>query len=37
MTLAAEQGSELLLRFEGEDEEEAAKAVVDLIEREFDE
>ena len=37
MTLAAEQGSSLLLRFEGIDEEAAAAAVVDLFERGFDE
>lgn len=37
MTLAAEQGSTLLLRFEGPDEEEAADAVVSLFERGFDE
>lgn len=37
MTLAAEQGSKLLLRFSGPDEEEAAKAIVDLFERGFDE
>lgn len=37
MTLAAEQGSTLLLRFEGEDEQESAKAMVDLFERGFDE
>jgi phosphocarrier protein HPr len=37
MTLAAEQGSSLLLRFEGEDEEAAQIAVVDLFERGFDE
>jgi len=37
MTLAAEQGSTLELRFEGPDEEEAAAAVVDLFERGFDE
>ena len=37
MTLAAEQGSKLLLRFEGPDEEEAAAAVVGLFERGFDE
>jgi phosphocarrier protein HPr len=37
MTLAAEQGSSLLLRFEGVDEAEAAAAVVDLFERGFDE
>ncbi len=37
MTLAAEQGATLLLRFEGADESEAAAAVVDLFERGFDE
>ncbi len=37
MTLAAEQGSTLMLRFEGEDEEAAAAAVVELFERGFDE
>ena len=37
MTLAAEQGSSLLLRFEGKDEEEAAKAISDLFDRGFDE
>ena len=37
MTLAAEQGSHLHLKFEGPDEEEAAAAVVDLFERGFDE
>jgi len=37
MTLAAEQGSTILLRFEGPDEEQAAAAVVDLFERGFDE
>lgn len=37
MTLAAEQGSKLLLRFEGEDEKEAAEAVVALFERGFEE
>jgi phosphocarrier protein HPr len=37
MTLAAEQGSTLLLRFEGVDEAEAAAAVVSLFERGFDE
>jgi phosphocarrier protein len=37
MTLAAEQGSSLMLRFEGADEEHAAQAVVDLFERGFDE
>ena len=37
MTLAAEQGSKLLLRFNGEDEQEASAAIVDLFERGFDE
>jgi phosphocarrier protein len=37
MTLAAEQGSKLILRFCGEDEEEAAKAIVELFEKGFDE
>ena len=37
MTLAAEQGSKLLLRFDGPDEELAAIDVVDLFERGFDE
>ena len=37
MTLAAEQGSTLILKFEGPDEEEAAAAVVELFERGFDE
>ena len=37
MTLAAEQGSKLTLRFDGPDEEAAAAAVVDLFERGFDE
>ncbi len=37
MTLAAEHGSQLLLRFEGEDETEASKAVVDLFENGFGE
>jgi phosphocarrier protein HPr len=37
MTLAAEQGSKLLLRFTGVDEEEAAEAVVGLFESGFDE
>lgn len=37
MTLAAEQGSKLLLRFSGEDEADAAKAILDLFERGFDE
>ncbi len=37
MTLAAEQGAKLLLRFIGSDEEDAAKAVCELFERQFDE
>jgi phosphocarrier protein HPr len=37
MTLAAEQGSRLILRFSGEDEEEAAKAIVELFEKGFEE
>ena len=37
MTLAAEQGSTLVLRFEGVDEAEAAAAILDLFERGFDE
>ena len=37
MTLAAEQGSTLILRFEGPDEEEAAFAVAQLFESGFDE
>lgn len=37
MTLAAEQGSTLLLRFDGEDEGPAAAEVAGLIERGFDE
>ncbi len=37
MTLAAEQGATLHLRFEGPDEQEAAAAVISLIERGFDE
>lgn len=37
MTLAAEQGAKMVLRFTGEDEEEAAKEVVELFERGFDE
>ena len=37
MTLAAEQGSRLHLRFSGPDEEEAAAAVTALFERGFDE
>jgi phosphocarrier protein HPr len=37
MTLAAEQGSKLILRFSGEDEEAAARAIVELFEKGFDE
>ena len=37
MTLAAEQGSQLTIRVEGQDEEEAAAAIVALFERKFDE
>jgi phosphocarrier protein HPr len=37
MTLAAEQGSTLSLKFEGPDEEQAAEAIVDLFNRGFDE
>jgi len=37
MTLAAEQGATLLLRFDGPDEQQAAATVVDLFERGFDE
>lgn len=37
MTLAAEQGSKLILRFDGEDEVEAAREIVDYFNRGFDE
>ena len=37
MTLAAEQGSELLLEFEGPDEVEAADEITAYFERGFDE
>ena len=37
MTLAAEQGSKLTLQFSGDDEQDAANAVVGLFERGFDE
>ncbi len=37
MTLAAEQGSKMILRFTGADEEEACAAMVDLFDRGFDE
>ncbi|HVZ38867.1 MAG TPA: HPr family phosphocarrier protein [Candidatus Kapabacteria bacterium] len=37
MTLAAEQGSELMLEFEGSDEEVAAADIAEYFERGFDE
>lgn len=37
MTLAAEQGSTMVLRFEGPDETEAAEVIIGLFERGFDE
>lgn len=37
MTLAAEKGSQILLSFDGEDEEDAAKEIVDYFNRGFDE
>jgi len=37
MTLAAEEGAELVLSFNGEDEEQAAKEIIDYFERGFDE
>ena len=37
MTLAAEQGSKLMLKFDGKDEEQFAKEMVDFFERGFDE
>jgi phosphocarrier protein len=37
MTLAAEQGSKMILQFDGEDEAEAVQAVAELFERGFDE
>lgn len=37
MTLAAEQGSTLNLRFSGEDEQAAADAIIEVFERGFDE
>ncbi len=36
MTLAAEQGSSMVLQFSGEDEEAAADAIVGLFDRGFD-
>jgi len=37
MTLAAEQGAKLILRFDGDDEKEAAQAVTDLFNKGFNE
>ena len=37
MTLAAEKGSEIVLTFDGEDEEQASKEIVDYFKRGFDE
>ncbi len=37
MTLAAEQGSKLLLKFDGEDEQQACDEIVSLVDRGFDE
>ena len=37
MTLAAEQGSTVIVRFEGEDEKEAAKEIIGLFDQGFDE
>ena len=37
MTLAAEMGSELVLNFDGEDENEAAEEIIDYFNRGFDE
>jgi phosphocarrier protein HPr len=37
MTLAAEEGSEILLSFDGEDEEQAAKEIVEFFEKGFNE
>ena len=37
MTLAAEQGSTLTLQFDGPDEQDAAKEIIGLFERGFDE
>jgi len=37
MTLAAEQGAKLILRFSGEDEAQAAEAIISLFDRGFDE
>jgi phosphocarrier protein HPr len=37
MTLAAEEGAELILSFNGEDEDKAAEEIVNYFERGFDE
>ena len=37
MTLAAEQGSKMVLVFDGEDEQAASEAILALFERGFDE
>ena len=37
MTLAAEEGAELILSFDGEDEEQAANEIINYFERGFDE
>ena len=37
MTLAAEKGSQIVLSFDGDDEDEAAKEIVDYFNRGFDE
>ena len=37
MTLAAEEGAELTLTFDGSDEEEAAKEIIDFFEKGFGE
>jgi phosphocarrier protein HPr len=37
MTLAAEQGSKITVRFSGDDEQEACAAVIELFNRGFDE
>ncbi|KAF0212253.1 MAG: phosphotransferase system phosphocarrier protein [Ignavibacteria bacterium] len=37
MTLAAEKGSQIVLSFDGEDEEEAANEIADYFNRGFDE
>jgi phosphocarrier protein HPr len=37
MTMAAEKGSEIVLTFDGDDEEDAAKEIIDYFNRGFDE